>query len=175
MRIEDLGICIWIHKLLNVNIISISAEEYRIRLYKFKVDNKLIYLMIRNDLVNWWAIYVDYWSSNVTDREYIPWSLINLASHVVLLGRIQDISFSAYILQTISIIFVFFAPILTLNKIFSVIVYFLLSFRENKECIWFIDENHGFVFIALNFANLIVLQKIFNESRLTNLADLFLL
>ena len=125
MRIEDLGSCIWIHKLLNVNIISISAEEYRIRLYKFKVDNKLIYLMIRNDLVNWWAIYVDYWSSNITDREYISWSLINLASHVVLLGRIQDISFSAYILQTISIIFVFFAPILTLNMILSAIVHFL--------------------------------------------------
>ena len=112
--------------------------------------------------------------SNGIDRENIPRSLINLASHVVLLGRIQDISFSAYILQAI-VILVFFSPILTLNDILSTIVVPLLSFRENKECIRFIDENHGFVFIAFNFAYLVVLQKILNESRFTNLADLVLL
>jgi hypothetical protein len=42
MRIENFRRSIRIHKLFNVNIITVSAEEYGIRLYEFKVDNKLV-------------------------------------------------------------------------------------------------------------------------------------
>ena len=127
-------------------------------------------MVVRNDRVNWWAIYLGSWSSNGVDWENISRPLVYLTSHVVLLGRIPDISFSAYILLTI-----FFAPILTLDNILATVVHFLLPLRENKECIGFIDENHGFIFIAFNLAYLIVLQKILNESRFSNLADLVLL
>lgn len=129
--------------------------------------------MIGNNRVNWWAVYLGSRSSNSVDWENIARSLIYLASHVILLGRIQNISFSAYILQTILFILVFFAPILTLHNVLAIVDF--LSFRKNKECIGLIHKNHGFIFITFNFAYLIVLQEILNESRFTNLADLVLL
>ena len=177
MSVEDLGRWVWIHKLLNINVVAVCAEEYlhAFRLYEFKVNDQLVYLVVRNDLIHRWTINMGSWCSNSIDRENISGSLIYLASHIVLLGRIHHISFSANILQAV----LFFASVLNLNDIFLAIILFLrlrlLSFRENKDSIWFIDENHGFIFIALNFAYMVILQKVFNQCWFIYLADLVLL